>query len=58
VEFISGKEIEKELKVSRATLYRMVRTGFPRPIKIGSASRWSRRAVEKWKAEQLAAVNA
>lgn len=35
--------------LKRATIYRKISQGiFPRPAKLGSSSRWSRREVQEW----------
>ena len=50
----------RELSLSRATIYRMLQEpdyNFPRPVKIGMASRWLECDIIAWK-EQLAAIRA
>lgn len=40
---------------SRPTIYKKIADGkFPRPVKIGRASRWSERAISAWIEEQKA----
>ncbi|HGP4348912.1 TPA: helix-turn-helix transcriptional regulator [Pseudomonas aeruginosa] len=43
------EDLVSELRLSRATIYRMIRgKGFPTPKKIGRLSRWKRVDVEKY----------
>ncbi len=52
--FIRRDEVERLVALSRSQIYEMAKHGdFPRPIKLGSASRWSLVAVRAWMAEQL-----
>lgn len=40
----------------RSKIYAMVQAGeFPKPIKIGSASRWPASAIDNWIADRVAA---
>lgn len=43
------KEVLATVKVSRATLWKMLKAGdFPQPIRIGSALRWRPETVQAW----------
>jgi prophage regulatory protein len=40
--------------MKRSQIYEMIKKGaFPRPVKLGVASRWSLHEVQKWVADQL-----
>ena len=46
-------DIQLELGLARATVYRLVRTEkFPLPLKLGSSSRWLRQEVLNWVSSQ------
>ena len=46
-------DIQAELALGRATVYRLVRTDkFPVPLKLGSSSRWRRLEVLDWVSSQ------
>ena len=49
-EYLTRKEVESLLKVSRTTLYEWMKCGlFPRPIRVGlKAVRWPRRDIDAW----------
>ncbi len=47
--------VEQLIHVKRTKIYKMIAAGeFPRPVKIGSASRWPESKVEAWIAERVA----
>ena len=45
--YLTARELRAKLKVSRATLYRLMEQGLP-SVKVGSARRFLWRAVEAW----------
>ena len=50
-DLLTRDELLERLSISRATLYNMmVRSGFPRPIKLGGLreNRWYRHEVDAW----------
>lgn len=48
-EFLTADEVACMFKLSRATIYRHLRSGrFPRGQKFGRCRRWSRRLLERW----------
>lgn len=55
---LRGPEVFRLLQISSALFYRLVREGeFPKPIKIGRASRWRRADVERWLSDRAAPDN-
>ncbi|MBV4509530.1 AlpA family transcriptional regulator [Pseudomonas baetica] len=43
------EDLIKELKLSRATIYRSIKSqGFPAPLKFGKSSRWRKSDVETY----------
>ncbi len=47
-------EVETVAGLRRSHIYKLIgENDFPRPIKIGSASRWSLREVQQWIADKL-----
>lgn len=55
--FINIKEVQTFIGLRHNMIYQMVKAGtFPRPIKLGTASRWSLRAVQEWMAAQIKAA--
>lgn len=53
-QLIDLNELSARLSVSPATIYRLIqRKDFPRPVKIGKASRWDEGQVNSWVALQL-----
>jgi prophage regulatory protein len=56
--WISLPELECRLGLTKATIYRMIRSGlFPRQVKLGAqAVRWHLQSVEQWEGEKLAQV--
>lgn len=53
--YLTDKDIYLSRKISRSHFFNMVREGvFPKPIKFGSASRWSAQDVADWEAKQKA----
>lgn len=50
-EFLTGDQVARMLKVSRATVFRLLASGrLPRGRKLGRCRRWSRREIEAWMA--------
>ncbi len=50
------RDVEAVTGLSKATIYRlMAAKSFPKPARVGSASRWSWIAVQNWIADQLRA---
>ena len=55
---IDLNELTARLSVSHATIYRlMLRKEFPRPVKIGKASRWDEAQVNRWLEHRLAGTH-
>ena len=55
--FIRLQDVENAIGLKRSQIYKMVHDQtFPRPLKIGSASRWSLRAVKSWMDKQVSEV--
>ena len=53
MEFLTAKEVQVKLKVSRSTLYRLVKEEqrFPKPVVMaGSGRRWYRHEIEMYMA--------
>lgn len=49
------KDVTRDTGLSRPTIYRKIRDNeFPKPVKIGTASRWIRREVAAWIAARVA----
>jgi excisionase family DNA binding protein len=46
--FLTVKEVAERLHVCRASIYLWLKQGFPQPLKLGRASRWSSAEVEEW----------
>ena len=47
-------EVETVSGLRRSHIYKLISEDeFPRPVKIGSASRWSLREVQRWIADKL-----
>jgi len=43
------EDVEQKVKFKRAKIYQMIKAGkFPRPEKIGIASRWKDDEVDRW----------
>lgn len=56
-ELIRLPDVEAIVGLRRSRIYRMLSDpdgGFPKPAKIGSSSRWSKREVHEWIAARLA----
>jgi excisionase family DNA binding protein len=48
-EYLTAKQLTELLQVSKPTLYRYLKAGFPKPIRMGpKAVRWERSIVESW----------
>jgi prophage regulatory protein len=44
-----SKALQIKLKTCKSNIYKLIETqGFPRPLKIGRASRWIRHEVDEW----------
>lgn len=42
-------EVCRQLSISHAMVYRLIeRKDFPRPVKIGKASRWAQGQINRW----------
>ncbi|CDN91993.1 MULTISPECIES: helix-turn-helix transcriptional regulator [Rhizobium/Agrobacterium group] len=55
--FIKIDEVESMIGLSQSRVYAMVKGGdFPKPVKLGKASRWSLSAIRKWMAAQIEAA--
>lgn len=50
VALLDVRDVTKSLRVSRSTVYELLRTdpGFPRPIKLGSSTRWLRQDIDAY----------
>ena len=49
VEYLKIEEVAARYKLTERTIYRHVAAGlFPKPIKLGGASRWSLAALTEW----------
>jgi len=55
-DWIDKPDVMKSIGVqANSSFYNLIKNkGFPRPVKLGTASRWIRGEVEEWKAQQLA----
>lgn len=52
--FIRFPEVEDLVGFKRTHIYQMIRDGnFPRPLKIGGASRWSLNVIQEWMRAQV-----
>lgn len=53
-EIFRRREVERYTKLSKATLYRLIRAGtFPRPIRLGErAVGWLRKEIDAWLASR------
>lgn len=46
---ISLKQVTEKIGVGKSMIYKMIKDGdFPRPVKIGSISRWVEEDVDAW----------
>lgn len=55
--FLRRPEVETLIGLKASQIYALVNRGeFPAPIKLGTASRWSLRAVTKWMDERVKEV--
>ena len=49
IQLITVGEVASLLRLHPKSIYRFIkRDGFPRPVKIGAASRWDLAAVQNW----------
>lgn len=46
--YLTIKEVAERLHVCRASIYLWLKNGFPQPLKLGRASRWSALEVDEW----------
>lgn len=54
-EFLTAAQVARMLKVSRATVFRLLASGrLPRGRKLNRCRRWSRREIEAWMAKGCA----
>ena len=54
VQFVTAAEVMSILKISRVTLWRLVKhRNFPRPAKVGSLSRWPLSEIQQWQEKLL-----
>lgn len=52
--FLRLAEVQAMVGLSRSQVYALAQAGdFPRPVKLGSSSRWSLKAVQAWMVEQV-----
>lgn len=52
--FIRISEVRSLIGLKDSRIYQMIKDGaFPRPIKLGTASRWSMHAVQAWMDQQI-----
>jgi prophage regulatory protein len=57
--FMTLKEVEKKVRFKKSAIYARAANGeFPKPIKIGAATRWSEAEIEEWMEKQKAARRA
>lgn len=55
--FIRISEVQSMIGLKDSRIYQMIKEGrFPRPIKLGAASRWSLCAVKAWMDQQIEAA--
>jgi prophage regulatory protein len=58
-QLIRLQQVETLSGAKRSQVYALMARGkFPKPTKLGAASRWSLREVERWVADKLAERNA
>ena len=54
-DLLTRDEVLARLQIARSTLYSlMAASGFPRPLKLGTANRWLRAEVDAWLDRQAA----
>lgn len=52
--YLSDRQVSGRYSVSRATLWRWLGRGFPKPVKLSpGCTRWRLSDIEHWEAEQL-----
>jgi prophage regulatory protein len=52
--FLRLAEVQAMVSLSRSQVYALAQAGeFPRPVKLGSSSRWSQLAIQRWMAQQI-----
>ena len=55
--FLRMAEVQKRTGLSRATIYRLIKEGFPSPICLGAQARgWIAGEVEAWMRQRIAAT--
>lgn len=48
-------QVSRRVGLGRTKIYGLIQSGeFPRPVKIGSVSRWATRQVDAWVEQQIA----
>jgi prophage regulatory protein len=53
MQYLSDKSLAKRFSVCRTTIWRWSREGdFPKPVKLGGATRWSLAKITAWEAQQ------
>ncbi len=53
--FIRLREVENIIGLKNSQIYQMIKDGtFPRPLKLGGASRWSLASIRDWMSKQIA----
>lgn len=53
MQYLSDKSLAKRFSVCRTTIWRWSREGeFPKPVKLGGATRWRLSDVEAWEVAQ------
>ncbi|MER9168937.1 AlpA family phage regulatory protein [Mesorhizobium australicum] len=51
-QLLSFHDVFAVTRLSRATVYRLVQAGkFPKPVKVGFSTRWTKASIETWLAE-------
>ena len=54
-DLLTRDEVLARLQIARSTLYSLMATsGFPKPLKLGTANRWLRSEVDNWLDHQAA----
>ncbi|MBC8381409.1 MAG: AlpA family phage regulatory protein [SAR92 clade bacterium] len=53
MQYLSDKNLAIRYDVCRTTIWRWTRTGkFPKPVKLGGATRWRLSDIETWEQKQ------
>ena len=57
MQYLSDKSLAKRFSVCRTTIWRWRREGeFPKPVKLGGATRWRLAEIEAWEAQQAEGI--